>query len=86
MPKLLCDIIRWVLIIGATVLAVKWLWTVHWVLGLVLALPVFLIFLNVFGFLTLPLYGFTTEARIARRVLKDLEEKGSEPKQERDTH
>lgn len=85
MPKFFCDIIRWILIIGATIITVKWLWTAHWALGLVLALPVFVIFLNVFGFLTLPIYGFTKEARIARRTLKDLEEKVSEPKRELDT-
>ena len=67
------DIIRWFLIIAATALAVKCLWAVHWALGLVLALPVFVIFMNFFGFLTLPLYGYTTEARRALRRLKDIE-------------
>lgn len=62
---------------AATILAVKCLWAVHWALGLLLALPVFLIFMNVFGFLTLPLYGYTTEARRALRRLKDIQTKVS---------
>lgn len=76
MPKFVLDTIRWGLIIGATVAAVEWLWKVHWIVGLVLAIPVFVVFLNVFGFLTLPLYTLTREARIARKRLKEFEEMG----------
>lgn len=81
MPRIFCDIIRWILIVGATVFTVKWLWTIHWALGLFLALPVFVIFMNIFGFLTMPLYGFTTEARTALKGLKDLEEEVSNQNQ-----
>jgi hypothetical protein len=47
MPKVFVDIIRWVLIMAATVFVVKWLWAVHPALGLALALPVFIVFMNI---------------------------------------
>jgi hypothetical protein len=75
MPKFFFDFIRWFWILGATGYAVKWLWSIHWALGLFLALPVFIISINVIGFLTLPLYLFTTEAQSARKILKDFKEK-----------
>lgn len=73
MPKLILDIIRWALIICATSLSVQWLWGVHRILGLVLAVPVFVIFLNFFGFITLPLYAFSLESIMARKALRDIE-------------
>ncbi len=76
MPKFVLDTIRWVLIIGATVATVELLGKVHWIVGLVLAIPAFVVFLNVFGFLTLPLYTLTREARNARKRLKEFEETG----------
>ena len=85
MPKLFLDFLRWAWILGATGATIKWLWDVHWALGLFLALPAFVILMNIIGFLTLPLYAFTIEARMARRVLKDIEEKGSDTKRETDT-
>ena len=72
-PKWLADIIRWGLIIATTFLSVEWLWNVHWVLGLVLAVPAYLVFLNLWGFLTLPLYMFTIETWVAAKRLKELE-------------
>ncbi len=76
MPKLFLDIIRWLLIIFATSVTVKWLWGIHWLLGLLLAVPVFVVVMNVIGFATLPLYGFTQEVSEARRRLKELERRG----------
>ena len=73
MPAIVFDAIRWAMILGATVLSVRWLWSVSWILGTVLALPVFAIFLNLFGFLTLPLYDHTIEARKARELSHALE-------------
>lgn len=72
MPRFLLDVIRWGLIIGATSLSVERLSTVHWLLGLVLSIPLFVVYMNIFGFLTLPLYGFTIEAIAARKELKDI--------------
>ncbi len=72
-PTLIADIIRWALIIVATIFLVKGLWKVHWILGLVFAVPVYLLFLNLFGFLTLPLYDYTTEAQNARNMLKKFD-------------
>lgn len=73
MPKIFLDIIRWLSITAATVLAVRWLCTVHWALGLVLAFPMFVIFMNLFGLLILPFYAYTTEARNANRFLHNVE-------------
>ncbi len=84
MPKLFLDFFRWAWILGATGATVKWLCGVHWALGVFLALPAFVIMMNIIGFLSLPLYYFTPEAQSARRTLKDFEERGSEPHQEQD--
>ena len=83
MPKILLDFFRWGWILGATGATVKWLSGFHWVLGVILALPVFIIMMNLIGFLTLPLYVYvsTPEAIAARKMLEELEnenEKGGE--------
>ncbi len=74
MPAILFDAIRWAMILVATILSVRWLWSVNWILGAVLALPAFVLFLNLFGFLTLPLYNHTIEARKARELSRAMEE------------
>lgn len=74
MPKQLLDIIRVSLVFIGTIIIVPWLWDVHWALGGVLALPVFVILLNVIGFLTLPFYGLTSEHQRDRKALKKFEE------------
>lgn len=86
MQKLFLDFLRWAWILGATGAIVKWLWGVHWALGLFLALPAFVILMNIIGFLTLPLYFYTPEARLDRKTLKDFDEIGSEPPRKQDTH
>ncbi len=64
MPKVVLDVFRWVLIVSAAVLGVKRPWSAHSIVGLVMVLPVLIIFMNVFGFVTLPLYTLTREARM----------------------
>ena len=73
-PKLIADIIRWALIIAATIFSIKWLWQVYWIIGLVFAFPVYWFFLNLFGFLTLPLYDYTTEAQNLRNTLEKFKD------------
>ena len=71
-PKLFADIFRIALIIVSTFFSVGWLWNVHWLIGVILAVPIYLIFLNLFGFLTLPLYDYTFEAKEAREMIKEI--------------
>ncbi|MEN6425571.1 MAG: hypothetical protein ABFE13_09425 [Phycisphaerales bacterium] len=73
MPKIVFDAIRWALILTATGLSVRYLWTVNRIAGVVLALPAFVLFLNLFGFLTLRLYDHTLEARKAREFFGSLQ-------------
>jgi len=76
--KRFCDILRWSLIIAATAFGVKWLWAFHWLLGLTLSVPAFILFMNVVGFLTLPLYAITIEGWEAQKDLAKLCEKQHE--------
>lgn len=71
-PKLIADILRFVLIIVSTIFSIKWLWNVHWLIGLILAFPIYVIFLNLFGFLTLPLYDYTFEAKRRRQMAEEF--------------
>ncbi len=70
--KRFCDILRWSLIIAATAFGVKWLWAFHWLLGLTLSVPAFILFMNVVGFLTLPLYAITIEAWEAKKIWQNF--------------
>jgi len=73
-PLWVADIIRWTLIIVATFFSVRWLRRVHWTIGLILAFPVYMIFLNLFGILTLPLYDYTTFPKNVRDMPEKFED------------
>lgn len=45
---------------------------------MIAALPVYVIMLNLFGFLTLPLYAFTPEAKLSREVARAYQNKDFE--------
>lgn len=62
------DVIRNVLIGVGTGWVTVLIWRHNWILGLVAFIPVYVILLNVFGFLTLPLYRFTPENRLKARM------------------
>ena len=67
------DFIRHLLIIIGTFTVLYFLWTrVHWLLAIILILPVYIVVLNFFGFLTLPLYFFTPERRAYSNAEKAL--------------
>jgi hypothetical protein len=69
------DLIRYLLILSGTVITFYFLWTkIHPVLAILAAIPVYIVMLNLFGFLTLPLYFFTPESKAASRALKAAEE------------
>ena len=71
----LLDVARHALILVGTWYALRWLWQVSWILALVAAIPVYIVMLNLCGFLTLPLYALTPETRAKRQALKELERK-----------
>ena len=68
------DLIRYLLIITSTIIITYFLWTkVHWLLAVVFVIPVYIVMLNLFGFLTLPLYYFTPERRTASNTMDAIE-------------
>ena len=62
------DVVRNVLVLVGTGYVSVLIWQYNWVLALVALLPVYAILLNVFGFLTLPLYQLTPENRLKARM------------------
>ena len=51
------DVIRHVIIITTTIMTIYFIWEIHWFLAIVLAFPTYILLLNLFGFLTIPLYA-----------------------------
>lgn len=67
------DFIRHLLIMTCTFVVTYFLWTrVHWALAVILILPIYIVMLNFFGFLTLPLYYFTPERKAYSSAEKAL--------------
>ena len=66
------DFLRHILVFGGTVVAVQFLWKINWLLGATSAIPIFILLLNLFGFLTLPLYYFTPETRADHKEYNDF--------------
>ena len=64
------DIIRNLLILAATCYVVFLIWKWNWIIALIAAVPVYVIWLNLFGFLTLPLYTVTPENRLKAKTFK----------------
>jgi hypothetical protein len=69
------DLTRNVLIVAATGYATFVLWRWHWVAAVLGCVPVYVVMLNLFGFVTLPLYWFTPEVRRSRDQEKAILEK-----------
>jgi hypothetical protein len=65
--------LRNVLILAATGYAVYLIWRWNWIIALIVAIPFYIIMLNVFGFLTLPLYALTPENRLKAKAFKAFE-------------
>ncbi len=88
-----CDFIRYILVFGGTVLAVRFLWKIDWRLGAIAAIPIFILLVFLFGLLTAPVYYFTSESWAARKkydeslkkedaFLKDIEKRVSDQREE----
>ena len=71
---ILLDVFRILLVLGATCFAVLLIWRWSWIVALIAAIPVFVIMLNLLGFLTLPLYSFTPENRLRAKIFKALQD------------
>ena len=67
------DIFRHLLVIAGTCYAVFLIWKLNWIIALVAAIPVYIVMLNLFGFLTLPLYAITPENRLKANAFRSLE-------------
>jgi hypothetical protein len=67
------DILRNMLILIATGYAVFLTWNWNWIIALIAAIPIYIVMLNLFGFLMLPLYAFTPENRLKAKALEAFE-------------
>jgi hypothetical protein len=67
------DILRNLLILIATGYASFFIGKWNWIIALIAAIPIYIIMLNLFGFLTLPLYALTPENRLKAKALKAFE-------------
>ncbi|MFH1370858.1 MAG: hypothetical protein ABII09_06190 [Planctomycetota bacterium] len=70
---ILWDTIRYLLILSSTGTVLYFIGKYSIVLAIIAALPVFVIMLNLIGFLTLPLYIFTPESRTCSKLEKLLD-------------
>lgn len=68
------DILRNLLILIVTGYVVFLIWKWNWIVALIAAIPVYIVVLNFFGFLTLPLYALTPENRLKVKAFKALED------------
>ena len=64
------DVLRYLLILAATGFTVFVTWKRNWIIALIGVIPVYLVMLNFFGFLTLPLYALTPENRLKVKIMK----------------
>jgi hypothetical protein len=67
------DIFRHLLIIAGTCYAVFFIWKLNWIIALIAAIPVYIVILNLCGFITLPLYAFTPENRLKTKAFRSYE-------------
>lgn len=68
----LLDFLRHILTFAGTAVVAWYLWKITWIIGAISILPVFILLLNIIGFLTLRVYDITPEARAARKAFKEL--------------
>jgi hypothetical protein len=51
-------------------IALIWEW--NWIVGLIAAIPIYVIIMNIIGFITLPIYALTPENRNAKKEFDDF--------------
>ena len=64
------DIIRNLLIVATTIYVIYLLWELNWIYAIIGAIPIYIILLNLYGFLTLPLYSFSPERKMIKSSKK----------------
>jgi len=62
------DVIRNILILIATIYVLSLLWQWHWLSAVVGAIPIYVLIMNIIGFLTLPVYLLTPENRLLKKT------------------
>lgn len=67
------DVVRHLLILSGTCYAIFLIWKHSWIFALIAAIPTYVIMLNLFGFLTLPLYILTPENRMKAKAFQALQ-------------
>jgi hypothetical protein len=70
----LLDFLRFILTFTGTAVIGWYLWKINWIIGPISILPVFILLLNIIGFLTLPVYFIAPESRAAKRPFKELDQ------------
>ncbi len=74
--KTILDILRNLLIVVVTLYVTNVLWQMNWLYGIIGLIPIYIVFLNIFGFITLPLYFLTPESKQVRSSNKLFSEFG----------
>ncbi len=69
----LWDTVRYVLIFSCTGVLLYYIGRYSIIFAIVAAVPIFIIMLNLIGFLTLPLYFFTPEGKASRDIFRSLD-------------
>ena len=70
---ILLDVIRNVLIFIATGFLVYLIWKWHWIAAVLATIPVYIVMMNLVGFLTLPLYMLTPENKLKAKAFRALQ-------------
>lgn len=63
------DIIRNLLIIAITIYLLIIIWKWNWIVAIICSIPIYVIIMNIIGFISLPLYYLTPEHRKSKQVL-----------------
>lgn len=72
-PTIILDFARNILAILGTIYIVFLIWNYSWIIALIAAIPVYILNLNLVGFMTLPLYKLTPEAKMVTKVFNASE-------------
>jgi hypothetical protein len=70
----LLDFFRYFLIFSGTAVIAWYLWKINWIIAVISILPIYLLLLNIIGFLTLPFYFIAPEWKDARKSLKKIKQ------------
>lgn len=66
----LLDFIRNIFIVLLTIYFVYLLWHWNWIVAIISAIPIYIITINLVGFITIPIYSFSPENRLLKKGFK----------------